>query len=400
MEIESQVCEWQQPEVTPGDYWSDPAWMMEDVAGAPCVLPAKRIKPTNGHAQLAGNGGFLIETRLAVADGPPEALEVSEINGRILRLEPEAQTVERVPRQQVAFKPLAMDERRRRARSADKSGEWGRANRHALYWVAGSGVLITALIVCAVAILPRVNRPNTILHRPGEMALVVEQVVDGEEAARMGRMLARHGEAVRVLSQVAGATTFEDILPLLREPESAQSPISVPTMFADSTISKKTTSWTSRELDGLIYGVLEGTLADFSEFRAYFIDRDGELLIDWNASTAHSSASFSELKEGRGDAHEIRGWLAPMDYYNLTYPENAYQSYRLVSPDEEQSVWIYAERGSEVNATLERHFYGGQILRGNPDDGKMTLRLSRGPDGAMPNQWLLVELLHKEWIAP
>ena len=30
----------------------------------------------------------------------------------------------------------------------------------------------------------------------------------------------------------------------------------------------------------------------------------------------------------------------------------------------------------------------------------MTLRLSRGPDGAMPNQWLLVELLHKEWIAP
>jgi methyl coenzyme M reductase alpha subunit len=61
---------------------------------------------------------------------------------------------------------------------------------------------------------------------------------------------------------------------------------------------------------------------------------------------------------------------------------------------------MYAARDSEVNLLLERHFKDGEIFHGAALASKMTLRLARGPQNALPNQWILAELLHKEWIAP
>lgn len=40
------------------------------------------------------------------------------------------------------------------------------------------------------------------------------------------------------------------------------------------------------------------------------------------------------------------------------------------------------------------------FLAGHSQQKKVTLRLAPAPQGTMPNQWRLAELLHKEWIAP
>jgi hypothetical protein len=49
---------------------------------------------------------------------------------------------------------------------------------------------------------------------------------------------------------------------------------------------------------------------------------------------------------------------------------------------------------------LSGEFEGGAILSGTPLPKKFTLRLKAGSDDALPNQWTIVELLHKDWIAP
>jgi len=256
------------------------------------------------------------------------------------------------------------------------------------------------LVVGAMAMLPRVNRANAVQHQPGQMELVIEQDDFGDGPAQISKMLRRQGDAERVFAEVATATTLEKLLPLLRDPEAVRPLIERAGKMGSGQSQRQGGGWAAKERDGLVYGVLEGTLEDFSEFKAYFVEEDGQLRMDWKASRAYGSASFSDLQQGRGDASEIRGWLARMDYYSIAFPEHRYQSYRLVSPDELETLWVYAERGSDVNDALNRHFKGGQILQGNPDDGKMTVRLARAPQEAMPNQWLLVELLHKEWIAP
>jgi hypothetical protein len=376
-----------------------------ETAGAPAILPTKRFKPADGNAATTPGGGFRIDGRRSWADEPETAasgtgLEVSEINGHIPRLMPEIQPVERVPRAPVTFQPRAADAESRRRRSADLAGEWGLPNRHALLWVLGAGGVISLLVVGAMAMLPRVNRANAVQHRPGQMELVIEQDDFGDGPAQLSKMLRRQDEAGRVFDEVATATGLEELLPLLREPEVVRSLIERDGKIGSGQRHRQGASWTAKEQDGLVYGVLEGTLEDFSEFKAYFVEEGDLLRMDWKASHAYGSASFSDLQQGRGDASEIRGWLARMDYYSIPFPEDRYQSYRLVSPDQLETVWVYAERGSDVNDALNRHFKGGQILQGNPDDGKMTVRLARGPQEAMPNQWLLVELLHKEWIAP
>jgi hypothetical protein len=43
---------------------------------------------------------------------------------------------------------------------------------------------------------------------------------------------------------------------------------------------------------------------------------------------------------------------------------------------------------------------GGYILEGRKEGEKVTVRLAPGPGDSLPGQWEIVELLHKEWIAP
>ncbi|MEY3897606.1 MAG: hypothetical protein RLZZ214_3127, partial [Verrucomicrobiota bacterium] len=42
----------------------------------------------------------------------------------------------------------------------------------------------------------------------------------------------------------------------------------------------------------------------------------------------------------------------------------------------------------------------GEIIGESKSIQKATLRLTRGPDGSIPNQWLIRELLHIDWATP
>ena len=120
-------------------------------------------------------------------------------------------------------------------------------------------------------------------------------------------------------------------------------------------------------------------------------------MLDWKATTVFGTASLSQLSEGAGDGSEIRGSLSKADFYNATWPEEDYQSYRLTTPNEEASVWCYSRRGETAKHSISSLFNSGEITGEAQTIRKATLSLARGPAEALPNQWLIEEMLHVDW---
>jgi hypothetical protein len=401
MEIAPGHRELSPPDVGPDDVWGDPACLSEE-GPATIALPAKRPRKRRAEKGSApDNGALRIDSRhYPRMEAEPQAggLEVEEINGAVLRLAPEMPPVERVPRQ---FTFHVREPRHGKKRRSGETGEWGRRpHRHSLLWVCGAGTAIVGLVVGAMVMLPRVNRANAVEFQAGGMELVIDRIDVDDGPRLMAAMMPRQAEALELYRAFTSARSVEEVLPLLRDPAAVEPLLRASALGTWTQPAESGHVWNVKEENGVIHGVLEGIRADHSKFQAYFVDVGGRLRIDWKASTAHGTADFADLAGGIGDPAEIRGWINPTDFYTLAFPENEFRAYRLVSPDGTKALWVYAEVGGEAAKALDPWMRGGQILAGNHEQKKATLRLARPPDGAMPNQWRLVELLHKDWIAP
>ncbi len=390
------------PDVSPEDVWGDAACLVCEGQDPTVILPPKRVredKPDGLGSATNDDGG------LRIGAWTPDhsiaktfsKLEVQEILGDVVRLHPEEPEVARMPRHIVFHeKPASLDE----LAMSGEAPEWGSSKKQTIFWILGAGVAISALIIGAIMALPFINKPNAARPHSGQPEWVVETMADGQD---LNDMLALQDEAVSVFRKYKHASSAEEVLPLVREPEAVADLIRAdhrpPHDPADQR-PPRIRAWGARENQSLTYGILTGNLPDYSEFETYFTVSDGRLVMDWKASTAYGTADFSELAQNRGNPAQIRGWIEPMDFYNLVYPEESFQSYQLRSPDREKTIWVYARRGSDAHARINALLKGGFILEGRKDPGKVTVRLARGPADSLPNQWALVELLHKEWITP
>jgi hypothetical protein len=394
------------PDITADDVWADPEFMPD---GGQWTLPPKREKSVNGKSANPGGqeDGLRIGAGLQAANTPAEGtqtrLQVAVISGEVVRLDPEIPSVERVPRQ-FTFHQRPADGGKIRESSGETS-EWGRSRKltpRTVMWIAGCGLAVSSVVVGAMMMLPRINRSNAMELRPGQTELVIAE--DTRDAAKpITEMLARQDEAERIYQTWLTATSKDQISDLIRNPEDVLPRIAgdaLPGLATDDALPDRGMTWNAFERGGLVFGMLEGALPDHTTFSAYFVIEDGMLRMDWEATIAHGSADFASLARREGDASEIRGWVKPSDFYTLAFPEARYQSYQLLSPDQHASLWVYAPLNDPAHRQLSGEFEGGGILSGTPQPKKFTLRLDAGPEEALPNQWTIVELLHKDWIAP
>ena len=151
-------------------------------------------------------------------------------------------------------------------------------------------------------------------------------------------------------------------------------------------------------LNGRPYALLSGEHQDFTSFRAYFVVQNDILLLDWKATTAYSTASFADLTKGTGDASEVRGTMKPATLYTDVWPEGEYRCYQLLSPNGLDVIWCYAKLGTDEEKILHRHFLKGEIVDQKDEALMQTLKLKRGSEDGLPNQWLIDGLHHREWI--
>ncbi len=389
------------PEVSQGDDWDDAAGFDPAVGATPTILPPRRTTgervATGSPASQANNtSGLRIESKIArrSEDDDASRLQVQEINGGVVRLEQTEPPPPKVPRQVVFHE--------RPPRSGKPRGvthEWGSVKKHPLRWIVGGVVSVLVMIVVTFLLLPYINRPNAARSLPTDLSLqiVEEEQIEGIE--QLDALLARQIDAENLFLTYASAQVVDDVRTLVHDAELAIShwrPLGVPATWTPS----QPWIWQVMQAGSHGYCVLEGNLPDQSRFAAYFRLMDNRLLIDWKATTGYGTATFDQLSQGDGDASEIRGTIAPDFFHTSTWPESEYQSYQLLGPSGLSSIWCYAKRTDEAGIQLNSQFESGEILKHSTGGKRVTVRLTRGPDGSLPNQWLIEEMLHIDWITP
>lgn len=385
------------PEVSPDDVWGDAETMSPHFPAAATILPPKRTTvenpPKSGQNRLEEGLRIESKSRPAAAEETATRLEVTEIDGSVLRLEPDESAAPKVPRQ------VTFHERKPTHRKGDRGEgkDWGIASKTSLRWLVGIGFGISGLVVAAMLALPKVNVSTAARKELTKTAPVVETVT------ALDILLPLQPDAEQVFRIYARSAVVDDFLPHLRN-RAAVEPLvraaGCTPLVSKDWIPNEATTW--RVVDGkdVAFGVLEGKLPSFNSFRAY-LAKDGEqMLLDWKATTAYSTATFPDLEKRQGDPSEIRGFILPSRFFTSVFPEQEYLSYQFLSPDRHTTLWAYARRDSSAGAAIAKLFRSGEIIDSTPEETPVTLRLAPAPAGSQPNQWLVDEFLHDDWLLP
>jgi hypothetical protein len=330
--------------------------------------------------------------RIPAAGDRPAPLVVP-LTGPVLKEEPAADE----PQQ---------DSNKRRKRKARKSDNhsWdsssgrrrrsGHGEKRQMFWMLVGGATVFVLIVAGVMVAMRggesppqalaaVNHP---VPAPGPLpeANATEGHRSDAEFTALAEPLAR---------MFLDARRVEDLLAVVRNPESAAKRMK--RHYPDGTVDAP--GLADFNLDSLV--TYQGNAAlvrirtrKFDEKSIAFVETPAGLKIDWESWAGWSDLSWEEFLASKPvAAKSFRVFLSDVDYYNMAFTDDVkWQCYRLESPDGENSVYGYAERGSELNSRL----------RPPPDSKRMPVTLSlRFPDNANSRDQVLIGgIVSESWV--
>lgn len=121
---------------------------------------------------------------------------------------------------------------------------------------------------------------------------------------------------------------------------------------------------------------------------------DGRYLLDWESYVGYSEIAWQKLMENRPTApKKIRAYCKVDDYYNFEFADaQRYLSIRLGSPDGDQQIHGYCERGSEI-----AKFFESQLAQQEGPPG-YTLSISY-PGNAQSSQCVIIQkIIAQRWI--
>lgn len=295
---------------------------------------------------------------------------------------------------------------RRRRSGRGEGGDWGvRKGQSSNRWMAYTGGLILLLVVLTVFLSQTLGRKSERKSGKsgfGQLEAVKDEEAETKEDPEMVEMLTESQEESKdIYSKYAKARDLKDLTSLIYHEtevmtilEKNWSPLGTREAWkpGDDTL------WTVMDKDGQRYGVLEGIGDDFTGFQAVFRKTEDGLKMDWKATTGYSTASMDELKNGKGDAHEMRVSISGADFYTFSLPEDKFRSFRLVGIGDQASLWGYTLIGSELDEKLLKLFVPSEITGDSQSEVRVTLALEPGPEDALPNQWMIKDIIRLSWL--
>jgi hypothetical protein len=351
--------------------------------------------------------GLRIEPRKVIRpnqENEPRKLKVNEHGLAVIRLESEAPPV--IVTRDETMPQLRPEDAKPRVKQSNFSAEWGKASTQSLRWLWWSAGGVVALIVIGLAAQPflidKDQDRTAVTFQPLE---VVEDVIPVEDptvffSENSAQVIAEIHETLGIYAR---ANTLAEALPVIRHAGGLSDPLAaqwrswhVP---ADWSVSDSDTiSYDS--VGKLPYAIISGTRPDFSTYQVFLVRENDRMLIDWEATVGLGTRSFPEMNQPATHSAEIRVVMAPSGFHTQTFPEVRYRAYRLASTNSEDLLWGYAERGSPAALALADIFNEKAVFSDKPNEQLVRLRLIRGDSTAKPNQWLILDVLHKGWVTP
>lgn len=282
------------------------------------------------------------------------------------------------------------------------TGDWGSGGVGVNFkWIVLSGLGAMGLVVLFVLLSVTGAEDNEQKREQSYFSkFEVEAAGEGEEAEAelLEKNKSRAMEIYEIFSRATDAAALtgilyneEAILPLVSgnwQPEGQAKDLE----GGDSL------EWVVEKAEEKKYGVLEGKLQGFEQFRAVYRVNDGDLKLDWKATVGYGTAGFEELEKGAGDGGEIRGILSKADFYTFSYPEADWSCYRFTSPSEAKILWVYTQRGGDIDDRISKEFTPSEITGQSFNEVDATLSIKPGNEDSLPNQWEIMEFLTVGWM--
>ena len=143
------------------------------------------------------------------------------------------------------------------------------------------------------------------------------------------------------------------------------------------------------------YLLMSGLRDDYSNYVAYFVQVDGELLLDWEATEGYSDLLPKEfIKLGESEV-QARMLVSPSSFYSQIFPESEYLSVLLTHLDQEHYLWGYVRRDASDFELLSSYLSSPVTV---VTAGRLILKLAKGPDEALSNQVEITGVTGIDWL--
>ena len=261
------------------------------------------------------------------------------------------------------------------------------------FFLIGGGVLL-AVILAGVVISMNAGRKASAPVGSVPAAVPVQEPKSPEPIKpAMANDAAFIARAEPLTRKFLAATTVEQLLPLVRNPGTAEARMRgfypegkpIPVGISKFNVTGEvTTKGDCKSVDIMT--------DNFDNKRLVFVNVAGDLKIDWESWVGWSEMTWADFRNSKPDSAKIfRVTLSPVDYYNFDFlDETKWQSYRLVSPDQENSLYGYVERGGELD----------KRIRPGPDSSSIPLMLKlKFPKGTLSNDQVEIESVVSDgWV--
>lgn len=379
------------------------------------ILPKKRQadeKPAGASAPVVDDSkGIEIDVKvIEKSESSPgtrpsvQRLEVQEHVPKLLNPEsaplPKVVPKQVIERQEGSEAPMVSE---RSFRGAE-SEAWGTAQPTSIRWIVISVASIAVFVIGGVLLLPKFGWKREKSTRLNYAKLEVYD--EGPKTGSVDEMALTEGieeKAKKLVETFVSATDVEQVLPLVRDRERVEPILRArwkPMGVKAGWTVPDNSEWSIRKAEKRDYGYLFGMLPDLSAFRFYIVQKGENALLDWEASSGYSETPFPDLVKRTGEGGVTRCFLSMGDLYTFSMPESDYQCFRLGSPDGDNAVWGYVKRDSPLFEDLTSLFIQGAIPREIYSEYAITLKLEKASEESLPNQWMIAEKLHIEWIKP
>lgn len=298
----------------------------------------------------------------------------------------------------------AVHRRPRRERQLEEAWQ-GRARLPWKWWACG-GVAVAMLLAASVASVLALNTARQASSpRPAVSGYELEKVeLDERFAFFQEDPIPLQAEAVRLLAGYTAARSADEALGWVRDPEQLRGRLQArwkPWPAAPRLERQDALQYAFTDSMNPPFMVLLGKRADHLPFRAYFVRDDGRLRLDWEATEGVCDIPIHELAQTpvvRGAV--VRCELKAQPFYTASMPESGFNSFSINSADRQSWVWGYAERDSALDRRLKEALDAGGAIWEAKERERMTLRITSAPGREQPNQFLITDMLHIDWVRP
>jgi len=320
--------------------------------------------------------------RIEPAQEPSTKLEVGKIDPASQRsYEPGIEAL-------IEQEPLVIEE---------SESNWGDAKSSKLPLPWGWFALVGAVLLSAVLwSLSNLNqaKPQLDQIKVTTQALIAEEDVADKDAKRTVE------NVENALQHFCEATSIEELLPVLRDAERVR-PL-MENYYAKNrfailgdveikalqplTLGRRANFWVAsiQTVSGMKKNILMEETAS------------GEVQVDWETYVCYQPMPWGEFVTNRpgGTSLDFRVYANPDQFFSHEFNNSEqWDCYRLTALDSEETLFGYAQAGSETAEILENHF---QIHGANPSALILRLRL---PEGLESRRGVVIEkVLSSRWL--